>query len=221
MSTLSRIFFLLLGAILALLAGLLLPGLNPEQSLMAGLFTLALVYWISEPIPLYVTGILVAFLEALLLGALAEPLGLEARNYRIFLAPFSSPVVVLLFGGFVMARVFSKHNLDLELARVVLGRMGNRPSVLLLAFMLLTAVMSMWMSNTATTAIMVAAILPLVRRMPEGSNLPKAFLLAIPFAANVGGIATPVGTPPNAIALGLLSENGFSLSFFAWMTAAF
>jgi sodium-dependent dicarboxylate transporter 2/3/5 len=79
----------------------------------------------------------------------------------------------------------------------------------------------MWMSNTATTAIMVATVLPLVRKLPPKSNLGKALMLAIPFSANIGGIATPIGTTPNAIAIGLLAEEGTQISFVAWMLASF
>ncbi len=215
-----RVFFLLAGPLLGLGTAALLGGLPPEQRIMGGLFTLTVFYWIAEPIPLYVTGILAAFLSALFLGPLAPHFGGEVMNYRQFLHPFASPVVVLLFGGFVMAKIVSKLNLDLEFAQTVLSRLGGSPSRLLGGLMLLTAFMSMWMSNTATTAIMVAAVLPLVRSLPEGSNLSKAFLIGIAFSANVGGIATPVGTPPNAIALGLLAESGQGLSFFTWMVAA-
>jgi sodium-dependent dicarboxylate transporter 2/3/5 len=77
------------------------------------------------------------------------------------------------------------------------------------------------MSNTATTAIMVATVLPLVRKLPAQSNLAKALMLAIPFSANIGGIATPIGTTPNAIAIGLLAEEGVQVSFLAWMLASF
>lgn len=218
---LRRVLFLILGPLLALAAWALLVGLPPEQRIMAALFCLTVFYWITEPVPLFVTALLAAFLSALLLGPLAPRLGAESMNYRIFLNPFASPVVVLLFGGFVMAKVFSKLNLDLEFAQAVLSRMGGHPQRLLLGLMVLTAFMSMWMSNTATTAIMVAAVLPLVRGMPAGSKLPTAYLLGIAFAANVGGIATPVGTPPNAIVLGLLAEGGQTVTFFTWMVASF
>jgi solute carrier family 13 (sodium-dependent dicarboxylate transporter), member 2/3/5 len=206
---------------LILILGLVPEPLPVEQRLMAGIFVLAVTWWIAEPVPLYVTGMMAAFLSSLLLGPLAAPLGAQTFDYRDFLSPFASPVVVLLFGGFVMARVFSKHNLDLEFSRLCLARLGNRPRRVLFGVMLLTAGMSMWMSNTATTAIMVASMLPLVRELPRSSPVARAFLLGIPFAANIGGMATPIGTPPNAIAIGLLADQGIHLSFLSWMLGAF
>jgi sodium-dependent dicarboxylate transporter 2/3/5 len=125
-----------------------------------------------------------------------------------------------MFGGFVMADVFTKNNLDLEFCRLSIMRMGNRPRRLLFGIMLLTAMMSMWMSNTATTAIMLATILPIVRMLPRDASATRALILGIPFAANIGGIATPIGTPPNAIAIGMLADRGINISFLSWMIAA-
>jgi solute carrier family 13 (sodium-dependent dicarboxylate transporter), member 2/3/5 len=216
-----RHLLLATGVLIALLAYQLFQFLPGQQRLMATIFLLVVFYWVTEPVPIYVTGILAAFLSAMLLCPLAPHFGLEPLNYRDFLSPFASPVVILMFGGFVMARVFSKNNLDLQFSRLCIARLGKRPARVLLGMMLLTAVMSMWMSNTATTAIMVASILPIIRVLPRGSNVSRAFLLAIPFAANIGGIATPIGTPPNAIAIGQLADQGIHISFISWMVAAF
>jgi solute carrier family 13 (sodium-dependent dicarboxylate transporter), member 2/3/5 len=205
---------------LGIAAALLTGALTPSQRLMTGIFVAVVVCWITEPVPIYVTGILASLLCALLLGPLAPPFGAESLDYTSFLSPFASPVVVLMFGGFVMARVFSANNLDLEFCRFSLSRFGSKPGRVLFGMMTLTAVMSMWMSNTATTAIMIATILPIVRVLPKGSNLSRAFLLGIPFAANIGGLGTPIGTPPNAIAIGLLAEHGVSISFLGWMAGA-
>ncbi|MCB1161703.1 MAG: DASS family sodium-coupled anion symporter [Candidatus Krumholzibacteriia bacterium] len=209
------------GPLLGLFVASLLGGLPSAQRIMAGVFVFAVHWWITEPVPLYVTGVVTAFASALLLGPLGPSFGAPALDYRLFLTPFASPVVVLMFGGFVMARVFSRQNLDLEFSRFCLARFGLRPRRVLLGVMLLTAGMSMWMSNTATTAIMVASLLPLVRGLPRESPLARAFLLGIPFAANIGGMGTPIGTPPNAIAIGLLADRGVHLSFLAWMAGAF
>lgn len=161
-------FWLLAGAALALLTYVLLAALPPQQRLMAAIFTATIVYWLAEPIPLYATAILAALAAGTLLGPLAGHFGAPTLDYRDFLYPFSSPVVVLMFGGFVMARVFSKHNLDIEFCHMILKRVGTRPRAVLLAMMAITAAMSMWMSNTATTAIMVATVLPIARKLPPG-----------------------------------------------------
>ncbi|MBD3237697.1 MAG: DASS family sodium-coupled anion symporter [Candidatus Eisenbacteria bacterium] len=216
---LRNAIWLLLGLCLAVVVHLLLTSLPPQQRLMAAIFSATIVYWLAEPIPLYVTGLLAALAAAVLLGPLGPRFGAPPLDYRDFLYPFASPVVVLMFGGFVMARVFSKHNLDIEFCRMILLRVGSRPRAVLLAMMTITAAMSMWMSNTATTAIMVATVLPIARKLPANSNMVRALMLGIPFAANVGGMATPIGTPPNAIAIGLLADAGVSISFFSWMLA--
>ncbi len=83
-----------------------------------------------------------------------------------------------------------------------------------------TALFSMWMSNTATTAFMLTLVMPLVARLPEGDGARKALLLAVPFAANIGGLGTPIASPPNAIALGYLQRAGVSLGFLEWMLFA-
>lgn len=213
----SRLGRLLAGPLIALLVYVLIPALPPQQRIMAGIFALTVFYWIAEPLPLYVTAILAAFLSGVLLGPAGRWMGVEPLDYTSFLASFASPVVVLLFGGFVMASVFSKNNLDLEFCQMILRRLGTRPPVILFGMMVLTAAMSMWMSNTATTAIMVTTVLPFVRKMPPEANLRRGLMLAIPFSANIGGIGTPIGTTPNAIAIGLLADAGTPVSFLSWM----
>ncbi len=209
------------GVLIALTVHLILPGLPAQQRIMAAIFALTVFYWLTEPIPPYVTALVAAFGCATLLGPLAPRLHAEALDYSLFLNAFASPVVALLFGGFVMAQIFGKNNLDIEFARMVLVRLGSRPSVVLAGMMAITAAMSMWMSNTATTAIMVAAVLPIVRKLPRDSNMVRTLMLGIPFAANVGGIATPIGTTPNAIAIGLLADSGVRITFLSWMLVSF
>lgn len=209
------------GVLLAAVTLLLTAALPAQQRVMAAIFVLTVFYWITEPLPLYVTAILAAFLTSLLLGPASRWFGMAPLAYQPYLAAFASPVVVLMFGGFVMATVFSKNNLDIEFCQMILRRLGTRPQVILIGMMLLTAAMSMWMSNTATTAIMVATVLPFVRRLPPEAGMRRALMLGIPFAANIGGIATPIGTPPNAIAIGLLAESGHQVTFLAWMLASF
>jgi sodium-dependent dicarboxylate transporter 2/3/5 len=211
---------LIIGVLLSVCTFFVLYKLPIPQRLMAAIFVMTVFYWILEPIPMYATALLAAFLCALWLGPAAALFGHKPVAYDIFFAPFSSPVVVLMFGGFVMADVFTKNNLDLEFCRLSIMRMGNRPRRLLFGIMLLTAMMSMWMSNTATTAIMLATILPIVRMLPRDASATRALILGIPFAANIGGIATPIGTPPNAIAIGMLADRGINISFLSWMIAA-
>ena len=203
--------------VLALATYLLLLGIPPAARITASVFALVVVMWLTEVVPLFVPAILGPVLLQFLLDPCAHYFGFDPISYKKFIFPFASPVVVLMLGGFFMARIFSKFNLDIEFSNWALSKLGTRPSVVLLGMMSITALLSMWMSNTATTAIMVAAVLPIARKLPPGSNFSRALMLAIPFAANIGGIGTPIGTPPNAIAIGLLAERGIQISFLSWM----
>ncbi|MDG2881978.1 SLC13 family permease, partial [Vibrio parahaemolyticus] len=111
----------------------------------------------------------------------------------------------------------SKYELDNNLARVLLKPFGTRPKFIMLGLMLITAVFSMFMSNTATTVMMLALLGPIVASAPKGDLGIKALVLCIPIAANTGGIATPIGTPPNAIALQYLTGEN-AIDFLSWMT---
>jgi sodium-dependent dicarboxylate transporter 2/3/5 len=215
-----KILHLSLGILLGLGAYAIAASLEMPARIAAGVFSLVVYYWVTEVVPLYVTAVFGAFLLQILLGVFAPQFGYEKIDYRLFMTPFASPVVVLLFGGFYMARIFSKYHLDSEFSHFFLTRLGKRASVVLIGIILLTAFLSMWMSNTATTAIMVTAMLPVLRKLESHPNCMRAIMLSIPFAANVGGIGTPIGTPPNAIALGLLSEKGIVMPFFQWMLMA-
>lgn len=176
-----------------------------------GIVAVAAYLWVTEAIPLYSTAFLVVFLEVFLL---AGPLGLDAG---VFIAPFFDRVIMLFLGGFVLAETLSKFALDALLAGFILERTGNRPRRILLGMMFVAAFLSMWMSNTAATALLIGMALTIIRRLPDDEPFRTALILGIPFAANVGGIATPIGSPPNAIAIGVLGEQGIRISFSKWM----
>ena len=114
---------------------------------------------------------------------------------------YGSPIIILFLGGFALAAGATKFELDLNLARVLLRPFGDKPARVMLGLMLATGVFSMFMSNTATTVMMLAIVGPIIARAPQGDPSLKALILSIPIAANTGGIGTPIGTPPNAIAL--------------------
>lgn len=124
---------------------------------------------------------------------------------------------MLFLGGFVLSQALDKYGLDDLLAREILGRTGSNPRRVLFGMMLVAALLSMWMSNTAATALLVGLALTIIRRLEPGDPFRIALIIGIPFAANIGGVATPIGTPPNAIALGILAEQGIRLSFIRWM----
>jgi sodium-dependent dicarboxylate transporter 2/3/5 len=192
-------------------------GLSEAGRITLGIFTVAAVLWMLEPFPLYVTSFVIVILEVILLARTGGPLGLDAKGYTIFLDPFFDPVVVLFLGGFVMARAVKRYELDERISHFILGRSGSEPRKVLLGMMITSALLSMWISNTATTALMIAAAIPIVRTLDKDEPFRKAVILGIPFASNIGGIGTPIGTPPNAVAIGILAQLGQRVTFFQWM----
>ena len=113
-----------------------------------------------------------------------------------------------------------KYNMDTLFANKILKHTGKSPYTVMIGIMIVTAFLSMWMSNTAATTLMIAVVLPIVKELKDDPSA-KAMLLSVPFAANVGGIATPIGTPPNAIAIQSLAEAGISISFIKWFSFGF
>ena len=202
-----------IAALFAFVVYLILPSECPEAARrMAFIFILAALFWAFEIIPLFATSLLVVLLESVLLTVGIQ----EKVPYTSFLVPLSNPVIVLFLGGFVLARAFQKYKIDHWLVADTLRFFGSKPYFVLLGFMVVTAFLGMWISNTATTALMLPMIYPLLRHLDAKDNFKKALVLAVPFAARIGGITTPVGTPTNAIAIGLLAESGISIHFLSW-----
>ncbi|MEM7673897.1 MAG: DASS family sodium-coupled anion symporter [Verrucomicrobiota bacterium] len=138
-------------------------------------------------------------------------------KYTEFFSSLSSPIIMLFLGGFFLASGAVKYRLDQNINRVILGVVGKKPANVVLALMGVTAALSAFMSNTATTAMMITVVLPLMTSLPKGDKVRSALVLAIPCGANIGGLATPIGSPPNAVALGALAKAGVSISFSQWM----
>ena len=138
-------------------------------------------------------------------------------SYKDFMAQFASPTIMLFMGGFVLAIAATKVGLDVVLAKVLLAPFGKNPKTVLLGILLVVAVFSMFMSNTATAAMMLAFLAPVLKNLPADGKGRIGLALAIPIGANIGGIGTPIGTPPNVIALGYLKENlGIEIGFGEW-----
>ena len=207
-------------------------GVNPEtlepiftltQQRVIAIFVFTAMMWILEVIPTWTTSV-VAIVAILLttsnkgLGFLMakENLGMMT-NYKNIMAAFADPVIMLFLGGFVLAFAATKVGLDVQLAKVMLKPFGNKPKTVLLGVLLVIGVFSMFMSNTATAAMMLTFLTPVLMTLPADGGGRISFALAIPIAANLGGIGTPIGTPPNAIALGALQEAGFNITFVGWM----
>ena len=203
-----------------LIAGLLgswssLLGLSEAAGLALSVLGVAGLLWTTEALPLFVTSFLVLFLNlALLSPALPEVDGEQ------FIAPFFSNVVLLFLGGFVLSAGLQKHGLGRRIAIWVLDRTGPRPKRVLAGFMGTTAVLSMWMSNTATTAMMLGLAAPILDDLDEDEPFRTALLLGVAFAANLGGLGTPIGTPANAIAMQYLDRAALRVSFLGWLGMA-
>ncbi|HYC70521.1 MAG TPA: DASS family sodium-coupled anion symporter [Opitutaceae bacterium] len=193
-----------------------LPGLDTPAHKMAALMTLAVVLWVSEAIPMAATSLLV---PALCIVFGVGPAG-------AVLAPFASSITFLFIGTFMLGLGMQKHGLDRRIALHLLCLPGvaRSPVTIFMALGALTAGLSMWMSNSGTTAVMLPIALGVLRSCPElGENLRlrENLVLLVAFAASMGGLATPVGTPPNLIALAALREHaGIELSFVQWMQLA-
>ena len=141
----------------------------------------------------------------------------KQTSYKSLLACFADPIIMLFIGGFILAIAASKTGLDLFLARVMLKPFGKKPKWVLLGFLMVTGIFSMFLSNTATAAMMLTFLGPVLKALPADGKGKTALALAIPIAANVGGMGTPIGTPPNAIALKYMSEIGINIGFGQWM----
>jgi len=208
----------------AVAAGFLpIPGLEQAgPRICFVIFVMAASLWVTELIPPYATAIMVIVLCVYLLGKPGGPLQLEQtgqRSWEMFLNPVASPVLVLFFGGFILAMGAAKHGFDVRLARAFITPFGPRPKWLLFGVIATTALFSMFMSNTATTAMMIAIVGPLLQNLDQRGPVKKMLVLAIPFAANIGGMGTLIGTPPNAVAASVLQQLGpaYEISFLGWM----
>lgn len=192
-------------------------GLTRPAEITLGIVLVAATLWVTEAVPLFVTSLLVLALE---LTWLSRVLPAEQRSSAFFLNAFFSDVTLLFLGGFVLSAGLERTGLDRTLARAILRLVGPSPRAVLLGSMLATAVLSMWMSNTAACALMLGLAGTMLARVPQGDGFRKALLIGIAFSANLGGIATPIGSPPNAIALRYLTAAGQAPSFGGWMVLA-
>jgi len=217
--TVSRtVLGLFLGPVL--FAGLLLmpqpEGMAPEAQRLAAVAAWMAVWWISEAVPIPATALLPIVLYPLL-GIM--PAGKVTDSYAHHL-------IYLFMGGFMIAVSMERWNLHRRIALQVIRAVGTAPARLVLGFMLATALLSMWISNTATAMMMVTiGIAVLKQLLPDGRHqsepLGTALMLGIAYAASIGGVATLIGTPPNAILAGVLHQNyGVELRFADWMRFA-
>ncbi|PWF25747.1 SLC13 family permease [Ancrocorticia populi] len=197
-----------------------IPGLGPAGERMLGIFIAAILLWATEAVPLYATAVAVIFAQVLLISDQAIlPVAEDAPSAETFFNSLSNPVIILFMGGFLLADCAAKFRVDRALAAVLLRPFLKSARLTVLGVMAITALLGMFMSNTATTAAMFAVVIPVMKALPEG-KARAGLALSIPAAANVSGISTPVSSPPNAIALAALENNGIHITFVEWMIAA-
>jgi len=200
-----------------------LEGMTVVEHRLLAIFVMAALFWVLEPIPVFATSLLIVVCELVLVSdkgfvyAIQDIAPTALLSYRDILGTFAAPIIMLFLGGFFLAMAATKYRLDQNLARVLLKPFGSNPKFILLGLMVITAVFSMFMSNTATTAMMLAILMPVLKAFEADDSGKVAFALGIPFAANIGGIGTPIGTPPNAVAMKYL---GGAVGFGKWMSFA-
>ncbi|MBO5195283.1 MAG: SLC13/DASS family transporter [Bacteroidales bacterium] len=206
-----------------------IAGLSIIEKRTIAIFVFAALMWVLEAVPAWTTSMLVVGLllftasdSSLWLFENAEPeiLGKQI-SYKAIMHCFADPIIMLFIGGFVLAIAATKSGLDLMLARVMLKPFGNQPKYVLLGFILVTGIFSMFLSNTATAAMMLTFLTPVLKALPADGKGKIALALAIPIGANVGGMATPIGTPPNAIVLKYLNDPAglnMNIGFGEWMS---
>ncbi len=212
-----KISLLLLGPLLCM-AVIFLPAefISIEASKILGVALWMILWWITEVVSISVTALIpLTFFPLLSIMSIKE------------VAPYyGHPLVFLFFGGFIMALALEKVNLHRRIALNIINFTGPQPSRVILGFMISTAFLSMWISNTATTVVMLPIALSVIQLLSSDSDgftgadkkFALSILLGIAYAANVGGIATIIGTPPNIVMAGFLeSEYGFTVSFMGWM----
>ena len=187
-------------------------GLSQEAWLLASLGLMMAAWWATEAIPIAATGLVPI--------ALFPLFGITTTGAAT--APYASPIIMLLLGGFIIALAVEKWNLHTRIALNVLSGFGGKPAALIGGFMVATALLSMWISNTATTLMMIPIALKVAQEVQQEGAASKFFapalVLGVAYAASIGGMATPVGSPTNLIGIGYLeSEFGRTVEFVEWM----
>ncbi len=211
-----------------------IEGLTVIQQRTIAIFAYAALMWMFEIIPAWATSVttIVFLLFAVSnKGFVTQMTDINPEtgeklvyflegtpaNFKELMAAFADPIIMLFLGGFVLAIAASKVGLDIFLAKIMLKPFGTNPKWVLLGFLTIISVMSMFMSNTATAAMMLAFLAPVLRTLPVDGGGRVSLAMAIPIAANIGGLGTPIGTPPNAIAIGQLASMDVNIGFGAWM----
>jgi len=206
-----------------------IPNLTVIEQRVIACFCLASLMWVFNSIPAWNTSVAIivillfccsnSSLSYMVSGYGEDQLG-TLIDYKKLLACFADPIIMLFIGGFILAIAATKSGLDVKLAKVMLKPFGTKSENVLLGFLLVTGIFSMFLSNTATAAMMLTFLAPVLKSLPANGKGRICLALAIPIGANIGGIGTPIGTPPNAIALKFLNDPeglNMNIGFGQWM----
>ena len=204
-----------------------IEGLTIVQQRVIAIFVMAVLLWLTEAIPAWATSVTIIFVLLFCVsnssfkflqgdgseyGQLLDSVGI--------MACFADPTIILFLGGFILAIAATKSGLDVLMARTLIKPFGNKSEIVLLGFILITGVFSMFISNTATAAMMLTFLTPVFKALPPEGKGRIALTMAIPIGANFGGMGTPIGTPPNAFAFKVLNDPAgldMGISFGQWM----
>lgn len=205
-----------------------IDGITVVQQRIIAIFIFAMLMWLTEAIPSWATSLCIITTMLFTVSDNSLPFfrGTEEECGKLLsstdiMATFADPVIILFLGGFILAIAATKSGLDVLLARNLIKPFGKKSENVLLGFILITGIFSMFVSNTATAAMMLTFLTPVFKALPANGKGRVALTLSIPVAANLGGMATPIGTPPNAIALKFLNDPSglnLNLGFGQWMS---
>lgn len=204
-----------------------IEGLTVVQQRVIAIFVMAVMLWLTEAIPAWATSVVIIFVLLFFVSdsAFAVMQGSEGEygkllDYQGVMACFADPTIILFLGGFILAIAATKSGLDVLMAKTLIVPFGKRSENVLLGFMLITGIFSMFISNTATAAMMLTFLTPVFKSLPANGKGRVALTMAIPIGANLGGMGTPIGTPPNAFAYKVLNDPAglnLGIGFGEWM----
>lgn len=204
-----------------------IDGLTVVQQRVIAIFTMAVLLWITEAIPAWATSIFIIFMLLFFVSDSSFNFmqGSEGEygkllDYQGVMSCFADPTIILFLGGFILAIAATKSGLDVWMAKTMIKPFGKKSENVLLGFMLITGIFSMFISNTATAAMMLTFLTPVFKALPANGKGRIALTMAIPIGANLGGMGTPIGTPPNAFAYKVLNDPAglnMNISFGQWM----
>lgn len=204
-----------------------IDGMTVVQQRVIAIFVMAVMLWLTEAIPAWATSVTIIFVLLFCVsdssfkflqgnggeyGQLLDSVGI--------MACFADPTIILFLGGFILAIAATKSGLDVWMAQTLIKPFGTKSTSVLLGFMLITGVFSMFISNTATAAMMLTFLTPVFKALPANGKGRIALTMAIPIGANLGGMGTPIGTPPNAFAYKVLNDPtglNMDIGFGQWM----